>query len=60
MTLLGIYSKPSELFLTPLIRQEIQLKTSYTCGWKNYEQALHLVASGQVDLQPLMACYPFD
>lgn len=60
MTLLGIYSKLSEIFFTPLIRQEIQLRTSYTCGWKNYEQALHLVASGQVDLKPLMACYPFD
>lgn len=60
MTLLGIYSKPSEIFFTPLIRQEIQLRTSYTCSWKNYEQALHLVASGQVDLKPLMVCYPFE
>lgn len=60
ISLLGIYSRPSEIFFTPLIRQEIQLHTSYTCGWKNYEQALRLIASGQLDLKPLISTYPFE
>ena len=60
ITLLGIYSKANEVFFTPLVRSEIQVYTSYTCTWDNYEQALKLVASGQVDLKPLMSKYPFE
>lgn len=60
ITLLGIYSKPNEVFFTTLVRNEIQIYTSYTCTWENYEQALKLVASGQVDLKPLMSKYPFE
>lgn len=60
ITILGIYSKHNDVFFTPLVRNEIQLYTSYTCTWENYEQALKLVASGQVDLKPLMSKYPFS
>lgn len=60
ITLLGIYSKANEVFFTPLVRNEIQVYTSYTCTWENYEQALKLVAGGQVDLKPLMSKYPFE
>jgi threonine dehydrogenase-like Zn-dependent dehydrogenase len=60
ITLLGIYSKANEIFFTQFVRNEIRINTSYTCLWENYEQALNLVASKQIDLQPLMACYPFD
>lgn len=60
MTCIGIYQKPFEIFLTDLIRNEIQLHTSYTCLWENYEQALHLTECGQIDLKSLMTVYPFD
>lgn len=60
LTLIGIYSKPVELFFTNLVRNEIHINTSYTCTWKNYEQALQLIASKQVNLKPLLAIYPFD
>lgn len=60
ITLLGIYSKANEVFFTPLVRNEIQVYTSYTCTWENYEQALKLVAAGQVDLKQLMSKYPFE
>lgn len=59
MTILGIYSKHNDVFFTPLVRNEIQVYTSYTCTWENYEQALKLVSSGQVDLKPLMSKYKF-
>lgn len=59
-TLLGIYARNNEIFLTSLVRNEIQINTSYTCLWQNYEQALQLVASGQIDLKPLMTEYPFS
>lgn len=60
VTLLGIYSKPNEVFFTQFVRNEININTSYTCVWENYEQALQLVASGQLDLNPLIASYPFE
>jgi L-iditol 2-dehydrogenase len=60
ITFIGIYSRPAEIFLTPLIRNEVQISTSYTCTWENYEQALQLIGSGQVDLKPLIAIYPFE
>ena len=59
ITFIGVYSKPAEIFITDLIRNEISLDTSYTCQWKNYEQALQLIASGQVDLSHVMNIYPF-
>lgn len=60
ITVLGIYSKSNEVFFTHFVRNEISFHTAYTCTWKNYEQALQLVASGQVDLKPLIAAYPFE
>lgn len=60
VTLLGIYAKPNEVFFTQFVRNEIRINTSYTCLWENYEQALQLVAGGQLDLKPLIASYPFE
>jgi L-iditol 2-dehydrogenase len=60
VTLLGIYSKANEVFFTQFVRNEVRINTSYTCLWANYEQALQLVASKQIDLQPLMASYSFS
>lgn len=60
ITVLGIYSKANEVFFTQFVRNEIRFNTAYTCVWKNYEQALQLVASGQLDLKPLIASYPFE
>ncbi len=60
LTFIGVYSKPAEIFITNLIRNEIRMDTSYTCNWLNYEQSLQLVASGQVNLRPVIKEYPFD
>lgn len=60
VTLLGIYSRENSVFFTPLVRNEIQIYTSYTCTWENYEQALKLVANGQINLKLLMSQYLFE
>ena len=60
MTVLALYGKPVEINFAPLVRSEIHLMTSHTCGWDNYEQALKLISTKQVDIAPLMAVYPFD
>ena len=60
ITFVGIFSKPITLPLTNLIRSEVTMHTSYTCNWNNYEQALHLIESGQVNLKPLLNFYKFD
>ena len=60
ITLLGVFSESLEVFFSPLIRNEILLSTSYTSTYDNYEQALNLIASGQVKLKPLIKTYSFD
>jgi L-iditol 2-dehydrogenase len=45
----GLPGSPSELFMTPLVRGEIDLKTSYGSTWTNFEQALRLMENGAVD-----------
>lgn len=59
ITVVGIYDKPVELFFTTLVRNEVRIYTSYTSSWKNYEQVLALIGSGQVKLNALITTYPF-
>jgi L-iditol 2-dehydrogenase len=60
LTAVGIYSKPLSLDLTKLVRSGITLHTSYTSSWKHYEQALSLIASGQLKIGTLISQYDFD
>lgn len=60
ITILGVFSEPMEVFFSPLIRNEMLLSTSYTPTYDNYEQALKLIASGQVNMQPLIQTYKFE
>jgi len=45
----GLPGEPSELFVTPLVRGEIDLNTSYGSVWRNFEQALRLMDAGAID-----------
>lgn len=60
ITLLGVFAEPMEIFFSSLIRNEILLSTSYTSTYDNYEQALKLIASGQVNMKPLIKEYAFN
>lgn len=45
----GLPGEPSELFMTPAVRGEIELATSYGSLWRNFEQALRLMENGTID-----------
>lgn len=59
LTLLGIFSKPVETFLTDLIRKEIQIRTSYSAVWSDYERTIRLLSEGLLKLNPLCKMYEY-
>lgn len=59
-TALGIYSDKLTVDLTKMVRSEITFHTSYTSRWKHYEQALALLASGKINVKPLIRYYDFN
>jgi L-iditol 2-dehydrogenase len=54
IVVVGLPGEPSELFLTPLVRGEVALDTSYGSTWRNFEQALRLLENGTVDPDPIV------
>jgi L-iditol 2-dehydrogenase len=49
VVVVGLPGEPSELFMTPAVRGEIDINTSYGSTWRNFEQALRLMDDGAVD-----------
>jgi L-iditol 2-dehydrogenase len=49
VVVVGLPGEPSELFMTPVVRGEIDLTASYGSLWSNFEQALRLMESGDID-----------
>jgi L-iditol 2-dehydrogenase len=48
IVVVGLPGEESELFVTPLVRGEIDLNTSYGSSWRNFEQALRLMEGGEI------------
>jgi len=48
IVVVGLPGEPSELFVTPLVRGEVDLNTSYGSTWRNFEQALRLMEGGDI------------
>lgn len=46
IVIVGLPGAPSEVFMTPLVRGEIDVTASYGSMWRNFEQALRLIADG--------------
>ena len=46
IVIVGLPGSPSEVFMTPLVRGEIDITASYGSMWRNFEQALRLIADG--------------
>ena len=50
IVVIGLPAQTSELFLTPLVRGEVEMNTSYGSMWHNFEQALRMM---EQDLLPI-------
>lgn len=49
IVVVGLPGDPSNLFMTPVVRGEIEMNTSYGSTWTNFEQALRLMENGTID-----------
>ncbi|WP_101295899.1 zinc-dependent alcohol dehydrogenase [Halegenticoccus soli] len=54
IVIVGLPGEPSELFMTPVVRGEIDLNASYGSTWRNFEQAIRLLATGAVDAEAII------
>jgi L-iditol 2-dehydrogenase len=60
MLLLGIPNKEIAFPFANAIRSEINIVTSYTSNWDDYEKSLDLLASGVLNIKPLLSSYPVE
>jgi len=58
LTILGLYARPTEIFFTTAVRNEITFRTSYSSLWINYEQAIKLIEAGKIEVATLAESYP--
>lgn len=48
IVVVGLPGEDSELFMTPIVRGEIDINTSYGSTWRNFEQVLRLMEAGKI------------
>src|SRR5699024_8042298 len=54
IVVVGLPGEPSELFMTPLVRGEVSVTTSYGSTWTNFEQALRLMERGAIAVDAII------
>lgn len=54
IVVVGLATEESELFMTPLVRGEVDLNTSYGSSWRNFEQALRLMEGGEFAIDEII------
>jgi len=54
VVVVGIPNQPSEVTLTPVVRGEIEVNTSYGSTWTNFEQALRLMERGDIAVDQIL------
>lgn len=54
IVVVGIPGEPSELLMTPLVRGEIEVNTSYGSTWRNFEQALRLMENDEIAIDEII------
>jgi len=54
IVIVGIPGESSDLLLTPIVRGEIDVNTSYGSDWRNFEQALRLMENDSIDPRVLI------
>jgi L-iditol 2-dehydrogenase len=50
----GLPGGSSDVFMTPVVRGEITVGTSYGSKWRNFEQAIRLMENGAIDIEPIV------
>ncbi len=56
--LLGLVGKEVSFPFAKITRAEVNIVTSYTSTWIDYEETLSLLASGAMDIKPMLSVYP--
>lgn len=54
IVVVGLPNDDSELFLTPVVRGEIDIRTSYASQWRNFDQALRLLAQAALPIDRIL------
>ncbi|WP_415378858.1 zinc-dependent alcohol dehydrogenase [Halosimplex sp. TS25] len=54
VVVVGIPREPSEILMTPVVRGEIDVVSSYGSDWTNFEQALRLMENGEIDAEAVV------
>ncbi|WP_440767080.1 zinc-dependent alcohol dehydrogenase [Natronorubrum sp. DTA7] len=54
VVVVGLPGAPSEVFMTPVVRGEVELNTSYGSTWTNFEQAIRLLSEGAIDAEAIV------
>ncbi len=54
VVVVGLPGAPSEVFMTPVVRGEVDLNTSYGSTWENFEQAIRLLSAGAIDADSII------
>ena len=54
IVVVGLPGDENKLFLTPLVRGEVDLNTSYGSTWSNFEQALRLMEQGTIAVDEIV------
>jgi L-iditol 2-dehydrogenase len=54
IVVVGLPGEESELFMTPLVRGEVDINTSYGSAWTNFEQALRLMERGAIAIDDIV------
>jgi L-iditol 2-dehydrogenase len=54
IVVIGLPGESVEIFITPVVRGEINIITSYGSMWPDFEQALRLFESGSIDVAEIL------
>lgn len=54
IVVVGLPGDDSEIFMTPLVRAEVDINTSYGSHWRNFEQALRLMEQGVLPIDEII------
>jgi L-iditol 2-dehydrogenase len=60
IVIVALYSGPFPLDPSVAVRRELDLKASYCASWNDFERTIAFIAAGTIQVEPLIARFPFD